>query len=241
VRRCLAAALLSAAILVLPGCDDLPGKPQHAERYVLPDAVKDFAELYGTNCAGCHGADGRLGPARALNDPLFLALASDQELQQVIARGVPGTSMPAFAMSQGGTLTDEQIATVFNEMRTRWARPQETTGVALPPYTAPAGDAQRGATAFATLCASCHGADGKGGSSKDGSCKGSIVDASFLALTSDQSLRSTIIAGRTDLGMPDFRGGKGGTPMSAVQIADVVAWLAAQRTKFPGQPYPGSK
>jgi len=236
VRRALAAALLSAALFVLTGCDDLPGKPQHAERYVLPDAVKDFAELYGTNCAGCHGADGRLGPARALNDPLFLALVNDQEMTQVIARGVPGTSMPAFATSQGGTLTDAQIATIVSEMRTRWARPQETSGVALPPYTAPAGDAQRGATVFATACAPCHGADGKGGSSK-----GSIVDPSFLALTSDQSLRSTIIAGRTDLGMPDFRGGKGGTPMSATQIADVVAWLAAQRTKFPGQPYAGSK
>ena len=236
MRRALAAALLSAALFVLTGCDDLPGKPQHAERYVLPDAVKDFAELYGTNCAGCHGADGRLGPARALNDPLFLALVNDQEMTQVIAGGVPGTSMPAFATSQGGTLTDAQIATIVSEMRTRWARPQETSGVALPPYTAPAGDAQRGATVFATACAPCHGADGKGGSSK-----GSIVDPSFLALTSDQSLRSTIIAGRTDLGMPDFRGGKGGTPMSATQIADVVAWLAAQRTKFPGQPYAGSK
>jgi mono/diheme cytochrome c family protein len=236
VRLALAAALLCAAAFVLAGCDDLPGKPEHAERYVLPYTVKDFSELYGTNCAGCHGADGRLGPARALNDPLYLALVSDPEMTRVIARGVSSTSMPAFATSQGGTLTDEQIAAIVSEMRTRWARPQETTGIALPPYAAPAGDPQRGATAFATACASCHGADGKGGKSK-----GSIVDPSFLALTSDQSLRSTIIAGRTDLGMPDFRGGKGGTPMSAVQIADVVAWLAAQRTKFPGQPYAGSK
>jgi cytochrome c oxidase cbb3-type subunit 3/ubiquinol-cytochrome c reductase cytochrome c subunit len=83
VRRTLAAALLSVALCAVAGCDDLPGKPQHGERYVLPDAVKDFAELYGTNCAGCHGADGRLGPARALNDPLYLAFASDAELQQV--------------------------------------------------------------------------------------------------------------------------------------------------------------
>jgi len=236
VRRALAAALLGVALLVVSGCDDLPGKPTHAERYVLPVAVKGFTELYGTNCAGCHGAEGRLGPARALNDPLYLALASDDDLRQVITRGVAGTSMPAFATSEGGTLTDEQIGTLVGEMRTRWARPQEVTGMTLPSYAAASGDAQRGATAFSATCASCHGADGKGGTSK-----GSIVDPSYLALVSDQSLRTTVIAGRTDLGMPDFRGGKGGAPMTSAQIADVVAWLAAQRTTFPGRPYPGSK
>jgi cytochrome c oxidase cbb3-type subunit 3/ubiquinol-cytochrome c reductase cytochrome c subunit len=236
VRRVLAAALLGVALLVVSACDDLPGKPTHAERYVLPVAVKDFSELYGTNCAGCHGADGRLGPAHALNDPLYLALASDQDIRQVITRGVAGTSMPAFAISEGGTLTDEQIGTLVGEMRSRWARPQEVTGVTLPSYAAASGDAQRGAAAFTAACASCHGADGKGGASK-----GSIVDPSYLALVSDQSLRTTVVAGRTDLGMPDFRGGKGGTPMTSVQIADVVAWLGARRTAFPGRPYPGSK
>jgi mono/diheme cytochrome c family protein len=236
VRRILAAALAAVALLVVSACDDLPGKPAHAERYVLPVAVKDFAELYGTNCAGCHGADGRLGPARALNDPLYLALASDRDIQQVVARGVAGTSMPAFALAEGGTLTDEQIGTLVGEMRARWARPEEVAGVLLPSYAAAPGDAQRGAAAFGAACASCHGKDGKGGTSK-----GSIVDPTYLALVSDQSLRSTVVAGRTDLGMPDFRGGKGGMPMTSAQIADVVAWLAAQRTTFPGQPYAGSK
>jgi mono/diheme cytochrome c family protein len=236
MRGLVAGLLLGTALLAVTGCDDLPGKPTHAERYVLPVAVKDFGELYGTNCAGCHGADGRLGPARALNDPLYQALVSDDDLRKVIASGVGGTSMPAFATSEGGTLTDDQITTLVTEMRSRWARPQEVAGVSLPPYAAAAGDAQRGATAFAGACASCHGADGKGGTSR-----GSIVDPSYLALVSDQSLRSTVIAGRTDLGMPDFRGGKGGTPLGAAQLADVVAWLAAQRTTFPGQPYPGGK
>jgi len=225
-----------ALLLLLAACDQLPGKPTRDERYVRPDEVTDFAVLWGENCSGCHGADGKLGPARPLNDPLYLALASDQDLQQVIANGVAGTAMPAFAISAGGTLTDTQIAGIVRTMRERWARPQEIAGVDLPPFAAPLGDATSGAATFAAYCASCHGTDGTGGSAR-----GSIVDASYLALVSDQGLRSTVIAGRTDLGMPDFRGAAGKTPMSATQIADVVAWLAARRTQFPGQPYPGSK
>ena len=58
----------------------------------------------------------------------------------------------------------------------------------------------RGAGAYATFCAGCHGPEGKG------TAKGSsIVDDSFLALVSDQNLRTTIIAGRPDLGHPDWR------------------------------------
>jgi mono/diheme cytochrome c family protein len=230
----LAAGLL--VVLVAAGCDRLPGKPTKGEEYERPSKVADFATLYGTNCAGCHGAEGRLGPARPLNDPLYLALASDDDLKSVIARGVPGTSMPAFAVSDGGTLTDAQIATLVAEMRSRWAKPEAVAGLALPSYSAPPGDAQRGTAAYATHCASCHGADGSGGSAR-----GSIIDASYLALVSDQGLRTTVIAGRTDLGMPDFRGNGGGSPMTAQQVADVVAWLAARRTEFPGQPVPRSE
>jgi cytochrome c oxidase cbb3-type subunit 3/ubiquinol-cytochrome c reductase cytochrome c subunit len=232
-------ALATAALLAVgAGCDALPGKPVPDERYVRPDAVKDFASLYGENCSGCHGADGRLGPARPLNDPLYLAFASDTDLIRATSQGVAGTTMPAFAISAGGTLTDQQIADLVREMRTRWARPQEVAGVTPPPYAAALGDAQAGAATYAASCASCHGKDGAGVAGK---AKGSIVDGSYLALVSDQGLRSTVVAGRMDLGMPDFRGGAGGTPLTATQVADVVAWLAAQRSQFPGRPYPESK
>ena len=52
-------------------------------------------------------------------------------------------------------------------------------------------------------------ADGSGSKAPEANnpdaVSGSIVDPSYLALVSDQSLRSTIIAGRPDLGMPDWR------------------------------------
>jgi mono/diheme cytochrome c family protein len=83
---------------------------------------------------------------------------------------------------------------------------------------------------FATYCASCHGAGGRGGRAS------SIVDGSYLALVSDQGLRTTVIAGRPELGAPDWRGNVPGRPMTPQEITDVVAWLSAQRLPFPGKP-----
>ena len=69
----------------------------------------------------------------------------------------------------------------------------------------------------------------------------SIVDRSYLALVSDQYLRMTVIAGRPQLGAPDWRGNVPGRPMSDQEVTDVVAWLASSRSATPGQPYPDSK
>ena len=96
---------------------------------------------------------------------------------------------------------------------------------------APLGDAVRGASAYGTYCASCHGAKGEGGSAP-----GSIVDPAYLTLVSDRALRATVVVGRSDLGMPDWRSDVKGRPMSGTEIADVVAWLAAQRPALPGSP-----
>src|SRR5208283_3799914 len=104
------------------------------------------------------------------------------------------------------------------------------------PYVAPSlGDAARGASVYATFCSSCHGPSGKGGPKAS-----SIVDGSFLALLTDQELRTMVIVGRPELGAPDWRGNVPGKPMSPQEISDVVAWLAAQRAPLPGQPYPSA-
>jgi cytochrome c oxidase cbb3-type subunit 3 len=149
--------------------------------------------------------------------------------------GVPGTSMPAFAQSAGGMLTDKQIDALVRGIRA-WAKPNAFGDTTLPPYAAQvAGDSQRGADAYRTYCSSCHGVDGHGGNKAS-----SIVDGSFLALVSDQYLRTTVIAGRPELGAPDWRGDVEGRPMSPQEISDVVAWLSSHRPHYPGQPYPAS-
>lgn len=195
---------------------------------VPPDKIMDFNFLYARNCSGCHGADGKGGAAIGLGDPVYLAIAGDSTIRRVTAAGVAGTSMPAFAQHSGGMLTDEQINVIVAGIRSRWAKPDVLRGVAAPPYAAPGpGDAERGAIAYGAYCSSCHGAEGRGGKRA-----GSIVDASYLALVSDQNLRTTVIAGRPEWGAPDWRGDVPGKPMSPQEISDVVAWLAAQRPQI---------
>lgn len=225
----------AALMLALSACDSLPGKPTEAERPLRPSEVTDFGALYGENCAGCHGADGKLGAARPMNDPVYLALVGETRLAQITASGVLGTPMPGFAPSAGGMLTEAQVVLIAKGMIAKWGHPNALAGVTPPAYSAAApGDAQRGAAVYAATCAGCHGADGRGGEKG-----GSVVDGAYLGLVSDQALRTTVLCGRTDLGMPDWRGAKGDAPLSEQQVGDVVAWLMAQRPRFPGQPYGG--
>jgi mono/diheme cytochrome c family protein len=101
---------------LVAGCD-LPGKPDPNKREVPAEQVTDFKTLFGQNCAGCHGADGTLGPAPPLRDPLFRALISEAELKQVVSTGRPGTPMPAFALENGGKLSDVQIQVLVAELK----------------------------------------------------------------------------------------------------------------------------
>jgi mono/diheme cytochrome c family protein len=194
----------------------------------------EFQTLYAQNCAGCHGENGEGGVAIALNDPVYLAIASDDVVRDAIASGGPGTLSPAFARSSGGMLTGQQITELVKGIRA-WATPGEPTGGQPPRYAASsAGDPAHGANDYRTFCASCHGPEGAGTKKA-----GSIVDPSFLSLVSDQDLRTLVIVGRPELGFPDWRDDLNGQPLTDRQVTDVVAWLASHRIRYPGQPYPG--
>src|SRR5262245_58574347 len=128
--------LVAVVLLALAtGCDRLPGKPTPEDRWKRTTEVTDFSQLYALNCSGCHGADGRLGAARPLNDPLYLALVSNDTLHQAIAQGVPGTAAPAFAQQVGGPLTDIQIDILIEGMRSRWGATESFKNLTLPPYS----------------------------------------------------------------------------------------------------------
>jgi cytochrome c oxidase cbb3-type subunit 3 len=221
--RSLLSLFIGAAMVLLVGCGDPP------EQYTLPDQVTDFSALYGANCAGCHGQDGRHGAARPLHDALYLTLIGKQKLREVIAGGVPNTNMPAFAQNAGGALTEHQVSVLADEMQKRWAGTREFADIALPPYAAKLGDVKQGEAAFRRNCASCHGEDGTGSLGRRG---GSAVDPAYLALVSDQSLRTTVIAGRSDQGIPNWRSYVPDQAMKPEEISNVVAWLAAHRA-FP--------
>ena len=234
-HRSILVALANVALLGCAACSSSRGDPRADSQVVSPSEVVDFNLLYGQNCAGCHGVDGKGGAAIALANPVFLAIADDAAIRHTAANGVPRTPMPAFAQSAGGMLTDKQIDAIVRGLRS-WAKPDAFRDVTPPSYAAQSpGDPQRGADAYRTYCSSCHGADGRGGNKAS-----SIVDGSYLALVSDQQLRTIVIAGRPELGAPDWRGDVENRPMSAQDISDVVAWLSSQRPQFPGQPYPSS-
>lgn len=233
IRR---ATLVSIALLATTACgtrDFASERPTAESQIIPPDKIMDFHFLYGSNCAGCHGVDGKGGAAIALGDPVYLAIADDAALRRVTADGVAGTSMPAFAQRSGGMLTDAQVDVIVNGIRSRWARPDALRGAIPPPYAPQApGDPKHGGEVFAVYCAACHGVDGSG--TRRGS---SVVNGSYLALVSDQGLRTVVICGRPELGAPDWRGDFPGKPMSPQEVTDVVAWLSAQRPPFAGQPY----
>ena len=225
--------LLLLALSVLSGCD-LPGKPDPANRPRRPGEIVDFATLFAHNCSGCHGAQGRLGPAPPLNDPLFLAICADATIETTIAAGRSGTLMPSFAIENGGDLTRQQIKALVAGIRSTWgAAAAAADPPASPPtYLAtdsaalPSGDATRGAELFAATCARCHGEDGGGGPKA-----GPLRDPAFLALVSDQFLRRIVITGRPDLGMPDYRREREGAdrPFDDQEISDVVTLLGSWR------------
>lgn len=224
---------LSLASCMLAGCH-MPGRPKPGDEVPRPEAVMSFEALYGQNCAGCHGIDGHDGAATNLANPVYEALVDDATLRVVIANGEKGTLMPGFATGSGGSLTDAQIEALVRGMRSRWSRGNVLAGQNLPPYKALAsGDARHGQQVYAAACARCHGATGQ-----LPGVAGSILDGSFLALVNAQTIRTTIIAGRPDLGHPDWRGDVPGRTLSDAEITDVTAWLLAQRPANPGQPYP---
>jgi cytochrome c oxidase cbb3-type subunit III len=232
-RLSVSTMLVATLGVLVVGCGTPPGQPRAGSIALAPNDVVEFDALYADNCAGCHGANGRGGAAIALANPVYLAIVDEHSMRAVITGGVSGTSMPAFAQRAGGMLTEKQIDAIASGIRSHWSGPAALAGANPPSYAATsAGDIHRGEVVYRTFCQSCHGPDGRG------SPKGSaITNDSFLALTSDQYLRTIVIAGRPELGAPDWRGYLAGRSMSDQEVTDVVSWLASHRVAAPGQPY----
>jgi cytochrome c oxidase cbb3-type subunit 3 len=216
---------LVSCIAVL-GCSQLPGRPKPGPEVPRPDSIVDFATLYSQNCSACHGAQGMNGPSYPLANPTYQAMVDEQVLHQTVANGLPGTLMPAFAISAGGSLTDQQVDALVHGMRAAWYKPGTPDGAPPPPYKASMIiNSAHGQQVYASSCASCHGGINTASQGK----AGSILDPAFLSLVSDQTLRTIVIAGRPDIGQPDWRNVQPGHPMSDQDVTDVVGWLSSQR------------
>ena len=226
-------ALFVLALLALgaAGCG-FPGQPNPEDRPIPPDQVLAFKDLYGQNCAGCHGADGKMGPAPPLNDPLFRALVPEETVEDVVAGGRHGTLMPALAQENGGPLTPTQVAVLVNEIKgipyRGYQRSRKGTkpgrGRPRSPRNGPdLGDAR--SSAARTRRCTCLPKDRRETQPPAGRVRPRLrrlprrprpgrperrppcphdQRPAFLALISDQALRRIVITGRPDLGMPDY-------------------------------------
>ncbi len=132
--------------------------------------------LYVSQCARCHGLDGR-GDGPGANSPTFSAIprdlvaaryhfvstengvASDDDLYRTIHKGLTNTGMPAFT-----ELTDGQILSlidVLNGFRAGGSKPGLPILMGpLPPATEQS--IARGRDLYLEVCVSCHGPEGRG-------------------------------------------------------------------------------
>ena len=218
------AAFGVTAMLAVTSCE-APGRQAVETAAIRPADIADFRVLFSQNCSGCHGANGQGALTVGIGRPVYLAIADDATIRTTIEQGRPGTPMPAFARKAGGLLTDAQIDILVHGIRSL-ANP-DAFATAKPPAYAPSepGNATRGAEIFKVTCAQCHGPEGRGARL--------IADPSYLALVTDQHLRTVIIVGMPHLGMPDWRSHS--KPLTDSDVGDLVAWLAAQREPLSAQ------
>jgi cytochrome c oxidase cbb3-type subunit 3 len=209
------------------GCHRRIGPPNDQEELMRPENVVSFDRLYKQNCSACHGENGSGGPALDLANPNYQALVDDASLRRWITDGMPGTEMPAFGDSAGGFLTPQQVDTLVGGMRSRWAHADQKVHD-MPPYSSDTiGTAEQGKQIYQVNCSSCH---------QQG--QQNITDTSYLALVSDQSLRTIVIAGRPDLGQPNYKQLRPAQSLTDRDVSDIVAYLHSLRSDTPGQPYP---
>ena len=128
-----------------PASDDVAQKQRGA---VAPRGRQAFA----TNCAGCHGLDGKGGEhAPAIATPSAAGAMDDEAVFQIIRGGIPAKGMPAFA-----SLPEPEVHALIAYLRLLTGKPTSRPQK---------GNAEQGKQLFfgQAHCGDCHMMLGKGG------------------------------------------------------------------------------
>lgn len=176
-------------------------RPEPERAQIVTDLPGHGRALFALHCAVCHGPEGRgdgqaaylLSPApRDFGSTRFRLVStdngapSDEDLLNVLKRGMPGSAMPPFEwltdtdrsalvlavreLAIAGRAADllrfaeEEQEEMTREEAVEIAREAMTPGapMALPPPVESAADLAEGKRLFLASCAQCHGEDGTG-------------------------------------------------------------------------------
>jgi cytochrome c oxidase cbb3-type subunit 3 len=149
-----------------------------------PQAMSTAHNLFQNNCAQCHGSDG--GGARGfpnLTDADWQWGGDPDTLVQTILAGRMGI-MPPWGEVLGAEGVEQVVAYV-----------QQLSGQAADATAAAAGQ-----THFQTVCAACHGMDGKGNPMLGAP---NLTDATWLYGSDAATIREAVVKGRNNQ-MPAF-------------------------------------
>jgi len=111
--------------------------------------AQDGQRLYLASCTNCHGPDGTSVPGVDLGHGQFRRATTDDEIAEIIRRGIPGTAMPP------GNYSTTQAVRIVAYLRFLAASSQTATAT---------GDPARGRALFEGKgkCLSCHQVRGNG-------------------------------------------------------------------------------
>jgi putative heme-binding domain-containing protein len=147
-----------------------PPRGDHGDEYAPAD-IAYGAQLYAGHCVSCHGPNGASVAGVDLRSGRFRNAATDLQLRNVIANGIPGAGMPPFK------LDDAELSGIVAYLRNMATFDARAIAV---------GDAARGKALFEGKggCTACHRVDGRGaGMAPDLGNIGTLRTASALQMS----------------------------------------------------------
>ena len=176
-----------------------------------PQAMAIGERLFANNCAACHGSDARGSKGFPnLTDTDWLWGGSPEQIAQTITQGRTG-SMPPMAAAVGSA---DDVRNLANYVLSLSGSAHNNVA------------AQLGRSKF-TVCAACHGADGKGNPALGAP---NLADKVWLHGWGDEAVIAIVTHGKTSV-MPGH-----GERLSAEQIHVLTAYVWGLSNKPPATP-----